>query len=184
MRAVSAAESFLPAYLPLVVRRKDEPFSEEDKRWQQLRRGRYVEFNLVYDRCVEGDRYRDGAGAELYVVKRDGPPVFFIHPRACLSSSSSVRHRRSVPACLSPFLSPSCHCLLSSLPPSLPYPTHLLACCRGTKFGLVTPGSRIESILASLPLTARWEYCAPEPQPGTNQARLMEVLRKPAEWCP
>ena len=37
-------------YVPIARRRKDEPFTEEEKRWQQLRRGRYVEFNLVYDR--------------------------------------------------------------------------------------------------------------------------------------
>lgn len=47
---VSAAESFLPSYLPLVEKRKDEPFTPQEKEWQQLRRGRYVEFNLVYDR--------------------------------------------------------------------------------------------------------------------------------------
>ncbi|GAA6046409.1 hypothetical protein JCM3770_004904 [Rhodotorula araucariae] len=42
--------AYLPAYYPLVERRKDQPFSDAEKRWQQLRRGRYVEFNLVYDR--------------------------------------------------------------------------------------------------------------------------------------
>ncbi|GAA5923852.1 hypothetical protein JCM3775_000527 [Rhodotorula graminis] len=41
---------YLPAYYPLVERRKDQAFSDAEKRWQQLRRGRYVEFNLVYDR--------------------------------------------------------------------------------------------------------------------------------------
>lgn len=38
------------AYLPLVERRKDEAFTEDQKTWQQIRRGRYVEYNLVYDR--------------------------------------------------------------------------------------------------------------------------------------
>ncbi|KAL2809546.1 Coproporphyrinogen III oxidase [Aspergillus granulosus] len=42
--------SFLPAYVPIVERRKDMPFTPAQKEWQQLRRGRYVEFNLVYDR--------------------------------------------------------------------------------------------------------------------------------------
>ncbi|KAG0000135.1 Coproporphyrinogen-III oxidase [Entomortierella chlamydospora] len=74
----SCGNAFLNQYVPIMERRKNMPFTEEDKRWQQLRRGRYVEFNLVYD--------------------------------------------------------------------------------RGTKFGLMTPGSRIESILMSMPLTARWEY--------------------------
>lgn len=74
----SLGDAFLPAYLPLVQKRKYTPFTEAHERWQQIRRGRYVEFNLVYD--------------------------------------------------------------------------------RGTKFGLQTPGARIESILMSLPLKARWEY--------------------------
>ncbi len=42
--------AFLPAYLPLLLRRKDAPFTPEQRQWQQLRRGRYVEFNLLYDR--------------------------------------------------------------------------------------------------------------------------------------
>lgn len=101
MRSVS--ESFVPSYAPLVIKRKDTPFTEEHKRWQQLRRGRYVEFNLVHD--------------------------------------------------------------------------------RGTKFGLYTPGSRIESILVSLPLTARWEYMH-EPTPGSEEAKILDVLRHPRDWIP
>jgi len=41
---------FLPAYLPFVQNRKKETFSELDKFFQLFRRGRYVEFNLIYDR--------------------------------------------------------------------------------------------------------------------------------------
>ncbi len=43
-------EGFCPAYLPLLERHKEQPFSEKEKQWQYLRRGRYVEFNLVWDR--------------------------------------------------------------------------------------------------------------------------------------
>jgi coproporphyrinogen III oxidase len=42
--------SFLPAYEPIVSRRVGEPYGEAERDWQLLRRGRYVEFNLVYDR--------------------------------------------------------------------------------------------------------------------------------------
>lgn len=45
-----AGEAFLPSYLPLVERRKEMPFGERERDFQLLRRGRYVEFNLVYDR--------------------------------------------------------------------------------------------------------------------------------------
>ena len=45
-----SATRFLDAYLPIVERRRDEPWGERERRWQLLRRGRYVEFNLVYDR--------------------------------------------------------------------------------------------------------------------------------------
>ncbi|XP_013422008.1 oxygen-dependent coproporphyrinogen-III oxidase [Lingula anatina] len=52
---------------------------------------------------------------------------------------------------------------------------------RGTKFGLQTPGARYESILMSLPLNAKWEY-RHEPKPGSLEAKLTEVLKKPREW--
>jgi coproporphyrinogen III oxidase len=42
--------TFLPAYIPIVSQKKDLPYTQEQKQWQLLRRGRYVEFNLVYDR--------------------------------------------------------------------------------------------------------------------------------------
>ena len=42
--------SIMPAYLPIVGRRRHDPWGERERRWQLLRRGRYVEFNLLYDR--------------------------------------------------------------------------------------------------------------------------------------
>lgn len=48
VRAVG--DSFLNAYLPIVQRRKDTPYGERERDFQAYRRGRYVEFNLVYDR--------------------------------------------------------------------------------------------------------------------------------------
>ncbi|GJP80452.1 hypothetical protein CLOP_g10653 [Closterium sp. NIES-67] len=98
--AKECSAAVVPAYVPLVVKHKDAPYTEEQKQWQQLRRGRYVEFNLVYD--------------------------------------------------------------------------------RGTTFGLKT-GGRIESILMSLPLTARWEYNQ-EPAAGTPEAELLDACRNPRQW--
>jgi len=48
MRAVGQA--FLPAYRPIVTRRKSQPFGDRERGFQLYRRGRYVEFNLVWDR--------------------------------------------------------------------------------------------------------------------------------------
>ncbi len=95
-----AARSFLKSYLPIVTRRKEEAYSEEERAWQLLRRGRYVEFNLLYD--------------------------------------------------------------------------------RGTVFGLKTKG-RTESILMSLPNLVSWGY-AQEPQAGTYQQALVDVLKTPVDW--
>lgn len=97
----SCAQHILPSYLPLVFKNMHKPFSGQDREWQLLRRGRYTEFNLVYD--------------------------------------------------------------------------------RGTKFGLVTPGARYESILMSLPLYAKWLYCH-EPEAGSIYSKLMDVLKEPREW--
>jgi coproporphyrinogen III oxidase len=43
-------DCFLNLYLPIVKRRKDFQFGEKEKHWQEIRRGRYVEFNLIHDR--------------------------------------------------------------------------------------------------------------------------------------
>ena len=43
-------ECFIPSYSHFVHQYKDSDFTENQKEWQRLRRGRYVEFNLVYDR--------------------------------------------------------------------------------------------------------------------------------------
>ncbi|KAG2011325.1 coproporphyrinogen III oxidase [Coprinopsis cinerea AmutBmut pab1-1] len=43
-------DSFIPSYLPILQRRHSQPFTPRQRRWQLIRRGRYVEFNLVYDR--------------------------------------------------------------------------------------------------------------------------------------
>jgi coproporphyrinogen III oxidase len=42
--------AFLPAYMPIVEKRKDMPYGEREVEWQEIRRGRYVEFNLIHDR--------------------------------------------------------------------------------------------------------------------------------------
>ena len=46
----SVGDGFLNAYAPILERRKDTPWTEEERQWQLYRRGRYVEFNLVHDR--------------------------------------------------------------------------------------------------------------------------------------
>ena len=46
----SIGSSFLRAYEPILTLRKDTPYSERERQFQLYRRGRYVEFNLVFDR--------------------------------------------------------------------------------------------------------------------------------------
>jgi coproporphyrinogen III oxidase len=48
LRAVG--DAFLPAYQPILARRRARPYGERERQWQLYRRGRYVEFNLVWDR--------------------------------------------------------------------------------------------------------------------------------------
>lgn len=47
---MAVGNTFLPVYTHLVRKHKDKPYGEKEKQWQLLRRGRYAEFNLVYDR--------------------------------------------------------------------------------------------------------------------------------------
>lgn len=97
----TCANAIIDAYIPLLQARKDSVYTPEQKEWQQVRRGRYVEFNLMYD--------------------------------------------------------------------------------RGTKFGLATPGARIESILMSLPLTPRFEYMN-VPSKGSWEEKTLHVIRTPRDW--
>jgi coproporphyrinogen III oxidase len=46
----SVGDHYLPAYQPIVARRKATPYADRERQWQLYRRGRYVEFNLVWDR--------------------------------------------------------------------------------------------------------------------------------------
>jgi coproporphyrinogen III oxidase len=46
----ACGDAFLTAYLPLVEKRKNSSFTAAQKHWQEIRRGRYVEFNLIHDR--------------------------------------------------------------------------------------------------------------------------------------
>lgn len=70
MRAVG--EAFLPAYLPLVERRKDTPYNEHERQFQLYRRGRYVEFNLVYDR---GTLFGLQSGGRTESILMSMPPL-------------------------------------------------------------------------------------------------------------
>jgi coproporphyrinogen III oxidase len=95
-----ALNSVVKAYGPIVEKHKNDEYTQKQKEWQLMRRGRYVEFNLVYD--------------------------------------------------------------------------------RGTVFGLKT-GGRIESILMSLPETARWEYDH-NPEPGTPEADFIDACKFSRDW--
>jgi coproporphyrinogen III oxidase len=46
----ACGNAFADAYMPIVEKRKDIPFTDSNKRWQEIRRGRYVEFNLIHDK--------------------------------------------------------------------------------------------------------------------------------------
>jgi coproporphyrinogen III oxidase len=63
---------FLEAYSPIVERRKKIPFSDHQKQFQLLRRGRYVEFNLVYDR---GTLFGLKTGGRTESILMSLPPV-------------------------------------------------------------------------------------------------------------
>lgn len=60
------ALGFMPSFLPIAERRGREPFSEKQRQWQLMRRGRYLEFNLLYDRGRLDLPWIDVRGASLY----------------------------------------------------------------------------------------------------------------------
>ena len=68
----SVGDHFLPAYLPIVERRRDHPYGERERQFQLHRRGRYVEFNLLYDR---GTRFGLQAGVRTESILASLPPL-------------------------------------------------------------------------------------------------------------
>lgn len=90
---------FMTSYLPL-TKLNSKPYTEEQRNFQLLRRGRYIEFNMLYD--------------------------------------------------------------------------------RGVRFGLA-PGGRIEAVMVSCPPLVKWSYNY-TPKEGSEEARLMSILKKPIEW--
>jgi coproporphyrinogen III oxidase len=70
MRAVG--DHFLPAYEPIVRRRLDLPYGERERAFQAYRRGRYVEFNLVFDR---GTLFGLQSGGRTESILMSMPPM-------------------------------------------------------------------------------------------------------------
>jgi coproporphyrinogen III oxidase len=68
----SVGDHFLPAYEPVIGRRKDTPYGERERDFQAYRRGRYVEFNLVYDR---GTLFGLQSGGRTEAILMSLPPV-------------------------------------------------------------------------------------------------------------
>lgn len=67
----SIGQHFLPAYLPIVQRRRATPYGEAERDFQLYRRGRYVEFNLIYDR---GTRFGLQSGGRIESILMSLPP--------------------------------------------------------------------------------------------------------------
>ena len=68
----SVGNSFIDAYVPLLQRRKDTPYGERERDFQAYRRGRYVEFNLVFDR---GTLFGLQSGGRTESILMSMPPV-------------------------------------------------------------------------------------------------------------
>jgi coproporphyrinogen III oxidase len=68
----SVGNSFVPAYAPILKRRKNASYSQSHREWQLLRRGRYVEFNLVFDR---GTLFGLQSGGRTESILMSMPPM-------------------------------------------------------------------------------------------------------------
>ena len=68
----AVGDNFLDAYLPIVKRRRDMPYGERERDFQAYRRGRYVEFNLVFDR---GTLFGLQSGGRTESILMSMPPI-------------------------------------------------------------------------------------------------------------
>ena len=67
----AVGDAFLDAYVPIMERRRDMPYGEREREWQGYRRGRYVEFNLVWDR---GTHFGLQSGGRTESILASMPP--------------------------------------------------------------------------------------------------------------
>jgi coproporphyrinogen III oxidase len=83
------ARSFVPIYRPLLDRNRDKPYHEGQKLWQKIRRGRYVEFNLVYDK---GTKFGLETGGRTESIFMSLPPeACWEYAHACVPGSAEDR---------------------------------------------------------------------------------------------
>lgn len=68
----ACGDAFTEAYIPIVEKRKSLPFTPQNKHWQEIRRGRYVEFNLVHDR---GTLFGLKTGGRIESILMSLPPT-------------------------------------------------------------------------------------------------------------
>ena len=68
----SVGDAFLPAYTGIIERRRDMEYGERERDWQCYRRGRYVEFNLVFDR---GTHFGLQSGGRAESILMSLPPL-------------------------------------------------------------------------------------------------------------
>jgi len=68
----SVGNHYIDAYLPIMQKRKDTPYGDRERDFQLYRRGRYVEFNLVYDR---GTLFGLQSGGRTESILMSMPPV-------------------------------------------------------------------------------------------------------------
>ena len=68
----AVGEAFVDAYLPIIERRRDTPYGERERDFQAYRRGRYVEFNLVFDR---GTLFGLQSGGRTESILMSMPPI-------------------------------------------------------------------------------------------------------------
>ena len=95
LKSISA--SFLDAYLPILERRKNHEYGDQERDFQLYRRGRYVEFNLLHDR---GTKYGIQSGRRIEAVMCSMPPLVrwsYNHEPAPGSPESDLYTRYLVP---------------------------------------------------------------------------------------